>query len=78
MRVTVQLDPVQSAWLEALAELHDCSRASVLREALRYLSARETVRVSRSRRYKAIALAIRASEWDPISDYLAGRKVSPP
>jgi predicted transcriptional regulator len=77
-RVTVQLDPVQIAWLDALAELHKCSRAAILREALSWYSARESARVSRTRYYTAIALAARASKWDPISDYLAGKKITPP
>ena len=77
-RVTVQLDAVQSAWLDALAGLHNCSRAAVLREGLSYLSARESVRIARTRHYAAVALAVRASRWDPISDYLAGRPISPP
>jgi hypothetical protein len=77
-RVTVQLDPVQSVWLEALAGLHNCSRAAVLREALSWYSARESARVSRTRYYQAIALAARASEWDPISDYIAGKQITPP
>jgi hypothetical protein len=69
---------VQAAWLRALADLNNCSRAAVLREALTYLAARESARVSRTRYYRAIALAAAASRWDPISDYLAGRPVSPP
>jgi hypothetical protein len=77
-RVTVQLDPVESVWLEALADLHKCSRAQVLRDGLSWYAARETTRVSRTRYYRLIALASRASEWDPISDYLAGRDVQPP
>ena len=77
-RVTVQLDPVQSAWLEALAALNKCSRAQVLRDGLSWYAARETTRVSRTRYYAAIALAAKASEWDPISDYLAGRSIHPP
>jgi hypothetical protein len=77
-RVTVQLDAVQAAWLRALADLNNCSRAAVLREALTYLAARESARVSRTRYYRAIALAAATSRWDPISDYLAGRPVSPP
>jgi predicted transcriptional regulator len=77
-RVTVQFDPVQAAWLDALADLHNCSRAAILREALSWYSARESARVSRTRYYKAIGLAARASKWDPISDYLAGKEVMPP
>jgi metal-responsive CopG/Arc/MetJ family transcriptional regulator len=77
-RVTVQLDAVQLAWLDALADLHGCSRAAVLREALRYLSARESVRVERTRHYARIGLIARAERFDPISDYLAGREISPP
>lgn len=77
-RVTVQLDLVQSAWLEALAGLHNCSRAAVLREALSWYSAREAGRVTRTRYYAAIQLAARASKWDPITDYLNGKEVTPP
>lgn len=77
-RVTVQLDVVQAAWLDGLAELHNCSAAAVLREALSYYSARESVRIQRTRHYACIALALRSERWDPISDYLAGRPISPP
>jgi len=77
-RVTVQLDPVQATWLEALAEFNNCSRAEVLREALRHLSARDSARVARTRYYRAIGLAARAAAWDPVSDYLAGRPITPP
>jgi hypothetical protein len=63
---------VQSEWLDAIAELHGCSPENVLREGLRRLSASESVRVSRTKRYLAIALASRAERFDPISDYLAG------
>ena len=76
--VTVRLDAVQLAWLDALADVHECSRAAVLREALRYFSARESVRIARTRHYAIIGLLARAERWDPISDYLAGRAVSPP
>lgn len=77
-RVSVQLDAVQSAWLDALADLRGCSRAAVLRDALTYLSARESVSVQRTRHYAVIALIARAERFDPISDYLAGRQISPP
>jgi predicted transcriptional regulator len=76
--VTVRLDGVQLAWLDALADLHSCTRAAVLRESLRYFTARESVRIERTARYAAIQLAARAERWDPISDYLAGRQVNPP
>lgn len=78
MRLTVRLDPVQAAWVTGLAELHGCTQADVMREALRYLAARESARIGRTRYYAVIALAARASAWDPISDYLAGREVVPP
>lgn len=77
-RVTVQLDPVQGAWLDAIADNWGCSRAAVLRDALRYLCARETVRVQRTHHYRVIGLLARAERFDPISDYLAGREISPP
>lgn len=77
-RVVVDLDPLQVAWLDALAAVHNCSRASVLRDALSYLSARESVSIARSRQYAAVQLAARAQRWDPISDYLAGRPITPP
>jgi hypothetical protein len=76
-RYTVQLDAFQAIWLEALADLHNCSRAQVLRDALSWYSVRETTRVQRTRYYAVMKLAQRASEWDPISDYLAGCGVSP-
>jgi predicted transcriptional regulator len=76
--VTVTLDPVQSAWLDALADVHKCSAAQVLREALRYFSARESVRIERTEHYRRIGLIARAERWDPIGDYLAGREVLPP
>lgn len=68
-RITVRvvLDPVQAAWLEALAELHETTRPAVLREALLYLSSREADRLSRNQRIAAIARAYR--EY-PINDYL--------
>ena len=70
--VAVELDGVQAAWLEAIADLHRCSLENVLREGLRRLTAAETVRVARTKRYAAIALAARAERFDPISDYLGG------
>ena len=76
--MVVQLDPVQTAWLDALAALHDCDRAQILRQALSRFSAREASSVSRTKRYLAIQLACRAEDWDPVSDYLAGREVTPP
>jgi hypothetical protein len=77
-RVTVRLDGVQLAWLDAIADLHSCSRAAVLREALRYFSARESTRIARTRHYKVIGLRARAERFDPITDYLAGKQVDPP
>jgi metal-responsive CopG/Arc/MetJ family transcriptional regulator len=76
--VTVRLDRVQLAWLDALADVHDCTRAAVLREALRYFIARESVRIQRTRHYAIIGLISRSERWDPVSDYLAGREVQPP
>ena len=76
--VTVELDGVQMAWLEAIADLHGSSREDILREALRWYSARESDRVSRTKRYQAIALAARAEAWDPVSDHLAGLEVVAP
>jgi hypothetical protein len=75
-RETVGLDAVQAAWLDAVADLWGCSRAAVLREALRYLAARETVRVARSRHYALIGELSRAERFDPIGDFLAGRHSS--
>jgi hypothetical protein len=77
-RVVVSLDGVQSAWLDALAELHSTTPQAVLREALRYLAAREHARVLRTRRHEAIRLAARAEHFDPVSDYLSGRPTTPP
>jgi hypothetical protein len=76
--IVLELDGVQTAWLDGLAELHGCSRENVLREALRRLSAADSARVSRTTRYQAVALAIRAERWDPVSDYLAGLEVVEP
>jgi hypothetical protein len=76
--VTVRLDAVQAAWLDALADVHQCSRAAVLREALLYFIARESVRVERTRHYAVIGMIARAERWDPITDYLAGRTPAPP
>jgi hypothetical protein len=70
--VRVEFDGVQAAWLEAIAELHGCSVENVLREGLKRLSAAESVRIARTKRYRAIALAARAERFDPVSDYLAG------
>ena len=64
--------PDAIAWLDAIADLHGCTRSAVLREALRYLSARESERVARTHRYAIIALAARAERWDPVTDYLCG------
>jgi Arc/MetJ-type ribon-helix-helix transcriptional regulator len=69
---------VQLAWLEALVELHGSTRSGVMRESLRYLVARETVRLERTERYRAVQLAARAARWDPISDYINGRPSPPP
>jgi hypothetical protein len=76
--VTVRLDGVQLAWVDAIADVHKCSRAAVLREALRYFSARESDRIARTRHYAVIGLIARAERWDPITDYLLGRQVNPP
>jgi hypothetical protein len=78
VRVTVRLDGVQTAWVVALADLRGCTQADVLREAVTYLAARESARISRTRYYAAIALAARAAAWDPVTDYLAGREITPP
>jgi hypothetical protein len=77
-RVTVQLDAVQAMWLDALMDLNECSAADVMREALQWHSAREAVRVERTRYYEAIGLVARSAKWDPVSDYIAGREVVPP
>jgi Arc/MetJ-type ribon-helix-helix transcriptional regulator len=77
-RVSVRLDALQVAWLDALAAVHNVSRSDVLRLALSYLSARESARIARTRHYDAVALAARAQRWDPISDFLAGRPITPP
>jgi len=78
LSLLVELDAVQAAWLDAIADLHACSRENVLREGLRRLIAVENARVTRTRRYDAIRLAARADKWDPISDYLGGLEVIPP
>jgi len=77
-RVSVTVDAVQSAWLDALADLHGCTGQDVLREALRYFAARESARVSRTRHYRAIAVAAQAERSDPIGDYLAGKPLPEP
>ena len=59
-------------------QLHGCSGENVIREALRWFSARESARVQRTKRYRAIQLAARAEAFDPISDYLAGVEVVAP
>jgi hypothetical protein len=69
--VTVRLDPVQRAWLEAIADVKQCTWADAMREALSWLAARETMRVSRTRHYEIIALASRAETWDPITGYIS-------
>jgi hypothetical protein len=76
--VTVRLDRVQLAWLDAIAQVHSCTRAAVLREALRYFTARESGRIERTRHYAVVALVARAERWDPITDYLLGKQVSAP
>jgi hypothetical protein len=76
--VLLELDAVQTAWLDAIADLHGVDRASVLREALRRFSACESERVSRTTRYQAIALACRAERWNPVADYLAGQETEVP
>jgi metal-responsive CopG/Arc/MetJ family transcriptional regulator len=77
-RVSVRLDVVQLAWLDAIADLHGSTRAGVLRESLRYFIAREADRVQRTRHYAVIATIARAERWDPISDYLAGKELQAP
>jgi hypothetical protein len=62
-RVTVVLDDVQFAWLEALSGLHDCGHSAVLREALSYLSARELSRLEREIRTWEIRLAQREQRY---------------
>ena len=76
--MTVQLDAVQSAWLDALAELHGCRRPAVMREALSWFVAREYSRMQRNHRLAVVRLALRAQRFDPITDYLAGRPIVPP
>jgi len=71
--VTVRLDGVQLAWLDAIADVHGATRADVLREALQYFAAKEHARVARTRRYEVIKLISRAERWDPITSYLCGR-----
>lgn len=77
-RLSVTLDATQTAWLDALADLHGCSRQAVLRQALSYLSARESVRIARTRHYAAIAAALDAERFDPIGDFLNGDPPSTP
>jgi predicted transcriptional regulator len=74
-RITITLDEVQAAWLDALAELHRCSRPAVLRQALLHLSALESRRVARTRRYRLISIAAEIEDWDPITDYLRNGSV---
>lgn len=71
MRVQVRLDGVQAAWLDALADLHGVTRSAILREALLYLSARESARVARTRRYALLGEIAKAERWDPVTDYLS-------
>lgn len=72
-KIVVSLDPVQEAWLDALAELHGTTKSAVLREALLYFAAREAVRLDRNRRIAAVA---RAHREYPINDYLARGQMS--
>ncbi len=53
-RVTVRLDPVQAAWLDAIADVNNCTGAAVLREALSWLAAKESVRVERNARLEQL------------------------
>lgn len=70
-RISVRLDPVQLAWVEAIAYERAATRAAVVREAIRYFAARETVRVARTERYRMIGIIAQAERFDPIGDYLA-------
>ena len=81
-RITITLDEVQAAWLDALAELHrrgidyrGVLYAAVLRQALLHLSALESRRVARTRRYRLISIAAEIEDWDPITDYLRNGSV---
>ena len=74
MRITVRLDPIQAIWVDAIADLHETTRAAVVREALGHLAARESVRVRRTRHYALLREVARLEAWDPVTDYLAGKR----
>jgi hypothetical protein len=78
----LQLSPIQDAWLTAIAEVRGCSRPDVIREALEWVAARETDRVSRTRHYALIGFIAKQEMWNPIDDYLRHQAehptVSPP
>ena len=69
--VSVRLDELQLAWLDAIAELHNCTRGQVVRAALVYFVAKESSRARRTRHYAVVQAIARAEQWDPISDYLS-------
>lgn len=72
--VRVTLDAVQLAWLDGLAELHEASRAAVMREALSYFVAREYVRLERMVRVEEFrAMQQRTTYPPPYSFGFLGR-----
>ena len=68
--VKVQLTPLQDAWLTAIADVRGVSRPEVVREAITWLAARETDRVSRTRHYRLIAFIARQELWNPVDEHL--------
>jgi predicted transcriptional regulator len=68
--VKVALDDVQFAWLQALAELHDCSRSAVLRESLGYFVVREYVRLERTVRVEEVRAAQQRQSYPVEFGYL--------
>jgi hypothetical protein len=73
-RITVRLLPLQLAWLDAVAAVRQTNRTEVIREAITWLAARESDRVSRTRQNRVIQLIARQEEWNPVDDFLAAAR----
>jgi hypothetical protein len=66
----VQLTALEDAWLTAVADVRGVSRPAAVREAISWLAARETARVSRTRHYRVIGYIARQEIWNPVDELL--------
>ncbi len=66
----MQLSPLQDAWLSAIAEVRGTTRQEVVREAISWVAARESTRVSRTRHYRLIGYLAEQEAWNPVDDHL--------